>query len=199
MRRFWSQGQIQGGPGGPAPLFLAVNFVYIVYTLYNVWKNIFEIEFWFYSGRNPMSFWKCGGCMHVCVCLCESIGLHDKSVVFLSNIGGFRNRGRYCLLFCKGPILIQRPFWSPKYMPDCRKLHLIFQKNFWGKPPDPPPALGSGLHPLTGPPFQNSWICPWIRWKRKNGVNREMSGPNSVNEMCLWLCVCTDEWFIVGI
>jgi len=27
-----------------------------------------------------------------------------------------------------------------------------------------PPALGSGLHPLTGlPPFQNCWIRPWHR------------------------------------
>jgi len=29
-------------------------------------------------------FWKCGGCMRVCV---------------------NRNRGHYCFLFCKGPIL----------------------------------------------------------------------------------------------
>jgi len=43
----------------------------------------------------------------VCVFLCDPTGLHDKSVVFLSNrpIGGFRDRGRYCFLFCKGPIL----------------------------------------------------------------------------------------------
>jgi len=41
----------------------------------------------------------------VCVCLCDPIGLHNKSVVFLSNIDGFRNRGRYCYVFCKGPIL----------------------------------------------------------------------------------------------
>jgi len=41
--------------------------------------------------------------MHVC--LCDLIGLHDKSVVLLPNIGGFRNHGRYCFLFCKDPIL----------------------------------------------------------------------------------------------
>jgi len=46
-------------------------------------KYFFEIEFGFYSGRNPMSVWKCGG---VCVCV-------------------NRNRGRYCFLFFKGPIL----------------------------------------------------------------------------------------------
>jgi len=47
-------------------------------------KNIFEIEFGFYSGRNPRSSWKCVGCMLVCV---------------------NQNRGRYCFLFSKGPIL----------------------------------------------------------------------------------------------
>jgi len=30
-----------------------------------------------------------------------------------------------------------RPFWSQKYMPDCRKSHLIFQ-NFLGEAPRPP-------------------------------------------------------------
>jgi len=70
----------------------------------------------------------------VCVCLCDPIVLHDKSVVFLFNIGGFPNRGRYCFLFCKSPILILRP--TQKYMPDCRKSHLIFQ-NFLVEAPRP--------------------------------------------------------------
>jgi len=62
-----------------------------------------------------------------------------------------RNRGRHCFLFCKGPILNDiRGRSDPKNMPDCRKSHLIFQ-NFVGRPPDPPPALGSGLRPLTAP------------------------------------------------
>jgi len=51
------------------------------------------------------SFWKCGEGVRVRVCLCDPIGLHDKSVVLLSNIGGFRNRGRYCYLLWKSPIL----------------------------------------------------------------------------------------------
>jgi len=71
--------------GGRAPLFLAKSILF--FTLYTMsGKNIFEIEFGFYSGRNPRSFWKYGrgGCMRVCV---------------------NRNRSRYCFLFCKGPIL----------------------------------------------------------------------------------------------
>jgi len=72
-----STGADSGGPGGPPPIF-GSHFLFYIVHVYNVWKNIFEIEFWFYSGQNP-SFWKCGG---VCVCVCDPIGLHDKSVVF---------------------------------------------------------------------------------------------------------------------
>jgi len=51
------------GPGGPEPppIFGKVSFIF--YIVYNVWKNIFEIEFGFYSGRNPRSF-----CKYACVC-----------------------------------------------------------------------------------------------------------------------------------
>jgi len=72
-----ARGGSRGG-GGPAPLFLAKSILFF-YIVYNVWKNIFKIEFWFYGGRNPRSFWKYGG---VCVCMCDPIGLHDKSGVF---------------------------------------------------------------------------------------------------------------------
>jgi len=72
---------IRGGSRGA--LILAKSILFS--TLYTVSeKNMFEIEFGFYSGRNPRSFWKCGGCMRVCV---------------------NPNRGRYCFFFCKGPIL----------------------------------------------------------------------------------------------
>jgi len=73
-----------GGSRGSGPPYFwqsQFNFFYIVY---NVWKNIFEIEFGFYSGRNRMKFLEVWGCMRVCV---------------------NRNRGRYCFLFSKGPIL----------------------------------------------------------------------------------------------
>jgi len=144
----------RGGSKGarPTPLFLAKSILFFLNCIH-VWKNIFEIEFWFYSGWNPRSFGSVGG-KCVCVCLCDPIGLHDKSIVFLSNIGGFRNRGCYCFFVLQRPNFewYPRPFWSQKHMPDCRKSHLIFQ-NFLGEAPRPPPALGTGFHPLTGPPF----------------------------------------------
>jgi len=40
--------------GGRPPIFGKVNI--ILYIAYNVGKNIFEIEFRFYGGRNPRSF-----------------------------------------------------------------------------------------------------------------------------------------------
>jgi len=76
------RGGSRGARGQGPPIFDKVNLIFDI--VYNVWKNIFEIEFGFYSGRNPRSFWKCGGCTRVCV---------------------NRNRGRYCFLFSKGPIL----------------------------------------------------------------------------------------------
>jgi len=112
-------------------------------------------------------FFEVWGCMRVCVCLCDPWGLQDKSVVFLSNISGFRNFGRYCFLFCKGPILNDiRGHSDPKNICQIAENRIYFFKIFWGRPPDPPPALapsalGSGLRPLPGPPFQNFWIRPW--------------------------------------
>jgi len=99
---------------------------------------MFQIEFGFYGGRNPRSFWKCMG---VYACVCES-----KSWPLL-----------FFVLQSPYSEWYPRPFWSQKCMPDCRKSHLIFQ-NFLGRPPGQTPALapsalGSRLHPLTGPPF----------------------------------------------
>jgi len=71
----------RGKDGPPTLYFWQSQFNF--FTLYTMSKNIFEIELGFYSGRNPRSFWKYGGCMRVCV---------------------NRNRGRYCFLFSKGPI-----------------------------------------------------------------------------------------------
>jgi len=73
--------------GGPPPLFLAKSILFF-YIVYSVWKNIFEIEIIFYRNRNPMSFWKCRG-VGLCVCVCDPIGLHDKSVVFYLISVGF--------------------------------------------------------------------------------------------------------------
>jgi len=134
-------------PGGPAPLFLAKSVLFF-YIVHNVRKNIFEIEFGFYSGRNPRSFWKCGRCMRVCV---------------------NRNRGHYCF-FCSAKAqfwMISEAFWSQKYMPDCRKSHLIFQ-NFLGEAPQTSRRRSHlrrsvrGFVPLPGPPFPKFLDPPLI-------------------------------------
>jgi len=79
------------GAGGPGPQFLAKSIYF--FTLYTMSEKIFfEIEFGFYSGQNP-SFWKCVGCMRVCV---------------------NRNRGRYCFLFSKVPMNDIRGHSDPK-------------------------------------------------------------------------------------
>jgi len=147
------QGESRGAGARPL-IFGKVNFIF---TLYAMSEKIFlKLNFDFIVAEIRGVFGSVG--VYACVCLCDPRGLHDKLVVFLSNIGAFRNRGRYSFLFCKGPILIPRPFWSQKYMPDCRKSHLIFFKFSGGGPQTLPPALspsaiGSGLRPLTGPLF----------------------------------------------
>jgi len=74
-------------------------------------------------------------------------------------------------LFCKGPILNDKsyptPFWSQKYMPDCRKSHLIFE-NFLGEAPRLPAgaqAFGAWFGASTPyrPPFQNPGSAP-VTW-----------------------------------
>jgi len=42
--------------------------------------------------------------VYACVCLCDPIGLHDKSVVFYLISVGFEIVAATVLLFCKGPI-----------------------------------------------------------------------------------------------
>jgi len=67
----YCRGGSMGGTGG-APYFWQSQF-FILHCIQCL-KNIFEIEFGFYSGRNPRSFWKCGGPggVGLCVCVCES-------------------------------------------------------------------------------------------------------------------------------
>jgi len=90
--------------------------------------------------------------------------LHDKSVVFY-NIDWFRNRGRYCLLFCKGPILNDiRGHSDPNNI--CQIADSNYSKFSGGGPQTPRRRsrlrrVVRGFAPLPGPPFQNSWIRPW--------------------------------------
>jgi len=58
------------GPGDPAPYRWQSQFYFFI--VYNVWKNIFEIEFWFYSGWNPRSFLGSMG-VYACVCVCVCV------------------------------------------------------------------------------------------------------------------------------
>jgi len=136
-----SQGRIQGG--GPPPIFGKVSFIF--YIVYNVWKIFLKLNLDLIVPEIRRVF----GSVGVYACVCESTSW--PLLFFVQQRPHFE--------------WYPRPFWSQKYMPDCRKSHLIFQ-NFLGMPPDPltalaSSALGSGLRPLTVSPFQNSWICPW--------------------------------------
>jgi len=158
----YSHGRIQG-----APYFWQSQF-YFFYIVYNVWKIFLKLNFLFYIGRNPRSFWKCGGCMRVCV----SVWSHRPTWQISRFLSIYRWVSKsWPLLF----FVLQRsnferyltPFWSQIYMPDCRKSHLIFQ-NFLGEAPRPLAggrAFGArfGASPPYRPPFQNSWIRPWQR------------------------------------
>jgi len=139
---------IRGGSrkaGGP-PLYFWRSQFYFLHCIQCL-KNIFEIEFGFYTGRNPRIFWRCGG--GVCVCVWIEI---VAATVFVLQRTHFE--------------WYPRLFWSPKYMPDCRKSHLIFQ-NFLGSSTRPTAgarAFGARFGaspPYWAPPFQNSWIRPW--------------------------------------
>jgi len=137
-----------GGPGGPCLLlYFWQSRFYVLHCIQCLKKIFLKLNLDFIVAKIRGVFGSVG--VYVCVCV-------------------NRNRGRYCFLFCKCPILNDiRGHSDPKYMPDCRKSHLIFQ-NSLGRPPDPPPALGSGLRPFTGPPFQNSWIrpCTLTHWQK---------------------------------
>jgi len=136
------QGRIQGG-FAPPPIFGKVNFIF--YIVYNVWKIFLKLNLDFIVAEIRRVF----GSIRVYACVCES-----KSWPFF---------------------VLQRPnfewylslFWSQKYMPDCRKSHLIFQ-NFLGRPP---PALGSGFAPLSGPPFPK-FLDPPLHTLFKASQNR---------------------------
>jgi len=128
--------------------------------VYNVWKHIC---IWFYIGWNQRSFL---GSVEVSVCLCDPIGLHDKSVVFYLISVGFEIVA--ATVFCSAKAqfwMISEAILIPIIYARLQEIASNFFKIFWGRPPDPlsalaHSALGSGLRPLTGPPFQNTWIRP---------------------------------------
>jgi len=72
----------RGGSRGAHRLFLAKSILFA--TFYTMSEKIFLKLNLDFIVAEIQSFWKCGGCMRVCV---------------------NRNRGRYCFLFCKGLIL----------------------------------------------------------------------------------------------
>jgi len=98
-------------------------------------EKIFEIEFVFYSGRNPRSFWKCGGCMRVCVWI-EIVA----TTVFCSAKAQFWMISE-AILIPKNAIL--------------QEIASNFSKFSGG-------GLAFGAWFGASPPFQNSWICPWL-------------------------------------
>jgi len=104
-----------------------------------------EIEFGFYSGGNPRSFWKCGG-------VCECVN---------------RNRGRYCFLFSKGPILNDiRGHSDPKIYARLQEIASNFSK-FSGEAPRPPADARAfvarfGASPPYAPLFKISASAPGV-------------------------------------
>jgi len=128
-------------------------------------KNILEIKFGFYSGRNPRSFWKCGG---VCVCVWIEI---VADTVFCSAKAQFW--------------MISESILIPKIYARLQEIASNFSKFSGGDPqtqrirdlviialynstlyltlPYLTPRWRSvrGFAPLPGPPFKNSWIRPW--------------------------------------
>jgi len=143
--------------GGRAPLFWQSQF-YFFYIVYNVWKIFLKLNLDFIVVEIRGIFLEVWGCMRVCV----SVWSHRPT----RQISRFFYLISVCFKIVAATVFVlqwsnfewyPRPFWSQKYIPDCRRSHLIFQ-NFLGRPPDPPPglapsALGSGLRPFTGPPF----------------------------------------------
>jgi len=136
---------------------------------------MFEIEFGFYSGRNSRSFWKCGGCMRVCV---------------------NRNRGRYCFVFSKGQILNDiRGHSDPKIYARLQEIASNFLK-FFGETPAGPRAFSVwfGASPPYRAPFPK-FLDPPLQWKNfedrsdntRKHYNRSPSGSCFRGSQC---CAC---------
>jgi len=90
--------------------------------------------------------------------------------------------------------LYPRPFWSQKYMTECRKSHLIFQ-NFLGRPPAGGRTFARiAPAPLYRPPFPR-FLDPPLGWKAESTYSswrRWFIRPNTVthpstNQARCWL------------
>jgi len=69
-----------GGAGGPAPYFWQSQF----FTLYTMSEKIYlKLNFDFTVAEIRGIFGSVGVYMCVCVCLCDPMGLHDKSDFFI--------------------------------------------------------------------------------------------------------------------
>jgi len=201
-------------PGRPGPLFLAKSILFFLHCIQCL-KNIFEIEFWFYSGRNPRSLWKCGGCMRVCVSV-WSHRLTRQISRFLSNISGFRKP----LLFCSEKAqfwMISDAILIPKIYARLQEIASNFSK-FSGEAPRPPAVIRFRAllpyRPLL--PFQNSWIrlctsdhipkmptCKMGTWCQnpESRLDSYKADNLAFAQHLLWrrgcLCVCLSRWCIV--
>jgi len=126
---------IRGGSrGGPAPPYFWQSQFYF-FTLHSMSEKIFlKLNMDFIVAKIRGFFGSVGG---VCVCVWIEI---VAATVFVQQRPNFD--------------CYPRPFWSQKYMPDCRKSHLIFQ-NFSGEAPRRRSSLQRsvrGFPSLPGPP-----------------------------------------------
>jgi len=128
-------------PGGP-PIFGKVNFIFL-HCIQCMKKIFLKLNFDF---RPIVAEIRVFGSVGVYVCV--SVWSHRPTRQisrFLSNIGGFRNRGRYC--FCSA----KAQFWMISDAILIPKIYARLQEI----------ASVRAFAPLPGPPFQNFWIRPW--------------------------------------
>jgi len=120
------------GAGRGPPIVGKVNLIF--YVVYNVWKNILQIQFGFYSGRNPRSCWKCGG---VCVCVWIKI---VAATVFCSAKARFW--------------IISEAILIPKIYARLQEIASNFSKFSGGGPQTPAGALAFGARFGASPSYR---------------------------------------------
>jgi len=130
VERYFEGADTGGWGARPIPLFLSKSILFS--TLYTMSEKIrLKINLDFIVAEIRGVF----GSVGVYACVCES-----KSWPLL-----------FFVLQRPNFELYPRPFWSQKYMPDCR---WCLPRKFW--------RSVRGFAPLPGPPFQNSWIRPYF-------------------------------------